>query len=71
MSNEWLVVWVSGFTGTGSGFTSGEASDRHNSQLMVPTSTNTTTTALFLPDSRARMRDGVQEDEEKKNKREE
>lgn len=37
--------------------------DGHHSQLMSPITTSTTT--LFLPDSRARMMDRVQENKEK------
>lgn len=43
---------------------SGVTCEGHNSQLTLP-NTITTTTALFLPDSRARMRDRVQENKEK------
>lgn len=43
---------------------SGVTWEGHKSQLMLP-NTTTTTTTLFLPDSRARMRDRVQENKEK------
>lgn len=51
----WLSVWVKGYMGVRS---QGEG---HHSKLMFPT----TTTTLFLPESRARMRDRVQENKEK------
>lgn len=35
---------------------------------LLPTTTGTTTTTLFLPDSRARMRDRMQENKKKRTK---
>lgn len=57
--------WVSGFMGIGFGLdsTSGVTREGHHSQLMLPTTTPTT--SLFLPDSRARMKERVQENKEK------
>lgn len=70
MDNGWLVFWVRSFMGLGFGLnsTSGVTRQVHHSQLMLPTTTPTT--SLFLPDSRARMKERVQENKEKnKNRR--
>ena len=57
--------------GAGLGYRTGVTRERHNSELMFPTSTTTTTTTtLSLPDSRARMMERAQENK-KKNKIEE
>lgn len=56
--------------GVGLGLKSSSKGHREETPFtdLLPTTTGTTTTTLFLPDSRARMRDRMQENKKKRTK---